>query len=60
MLTDKDVDKLIKVFATKDDVRKIMQEEFADLKESLKDSLARINALITTLNDMVGVKLANF
>jgi len=60
MLTDKDMDKLVKVFATKDDVRTIVQEEIADLKKSLKNSFARINELITVFNNRASVKLANY
>jgi len=47
MLTDKDVQKMMKVFPTRDDVRLIVQEEIAPMQDTLQRVLLALDRLAT-------------
>lgn len=51
-LTDKDIDKLIVVFATKDDVRRIVREEIAPMQESMQRVLQALDRLATAIEKL--------
>lgn len=52
MLTDKDIEKLLRVFPTKDDVRRIVQEETADLRKSVQDLVVGIDQLVKSFKEL--------
>jgi len=52
MLTNKDIDKLIKVFATRDDVRNIVREEIVDVKKSVRDLVTGIDKLVKAFDEL--------
>ena len=45
MLSDKDIDKLLKVFATKQEVREIVREEMTPLQKVVKKTLLAVEGL---------------
>lgn len=51
-LTDKDIERLMAVFPTKDDVRKIVKEETAPLQESVRDLVQSIDGLVKQYSDL--------
>ena len=63
MLTDKDVTKLVEVFATKDEIRDIVREEVAeDLKEfkgSMELNLKTLHAVEGLASSIDAQKLVN-
>ncbi|OGG74047.1 hypothetical protein A3A40_03595 [Candidatus Kaiserbacteria bacterium RIFCSPLOWO2_01_FULL_54_20] len=57
MLTNKDIDSLMRVFPTKEDVRRIVQEEVADIRKSVRDLVNGIDKLVTAFSEL-GLKYA--
>lgn len=51
MLTDKDINKLISVFPTKEEVRLIVREELVETKESLRRTLTAFDRLTKAIED---------
>ncbi len=49
---DAKLDRVIDAMLTKDDVRKIVQEETADLRRSVKDLVTGIDKLITAFEEL--------
>jgi len=47
MLSDRDVDKLMKVFATKDEVRHIVREEMSGMQEVVKKTYEAVEHLVS-------------
>lgn len=52
ILTSKDINKLIEVFPTKDDVRTVVREEIADTKRSVQDLVTGIDKLVKAWEDL--------
>lgn len=52
MLTDKDINKLVQVFPTKEEVRAIIREETADLRKSIQDLVKGIDKLVTAFEEL--------
>ena len=53
MLTDQDIDRMMHVFPTKDDVRSIVREEIADVSDTQRhmlNALDRLASVIEKLN----------
>ena len=48
MLSDKDIDRMMKVFATKQEVRYIVQEEIAPLKEVVQKTFEAVESLVSS------------
>lgn len=53
MLTTKDIDKMIRVFATKEDVRKIVQEELVEIKKSIHGLVLGLDKLASTVDKLL-------
>lgn len=52
MLTNKDIDKLVGVFATRDEVRVIVREEIAEMQKSVRDLVTGIDKLIKSFDEL--------
>lgn len=52
MLTNKDIDKMVKVFATRDEVRTIVREEIADIQKSVRDLVVGIDKLVKAFDEL--------
>ena len=52
MLTNQDIEKLTRVFPTKDDVRAIVQEELVEIKTSIKDLITGIDKLVKAFEEL--------
>ena len=50
MLTDKDIDKLMKVFPTKDEVGKIVDEKLAPILEMNRQTLLAVEGIASRLD----------
>jgi len=50
MLSDKDVDKMMKVFATKDEVRSIVREEIRGMKETVQKTFEVVEGLASRMD----------
>lgn len=52
MLTDKDINRLIQVFPTKDEVRTIVQGELVEMKETQQRILTALDRLATAIEKL--------
>ena len=52
MLTDKDLNKIIALVPTKDDVRRIVKEEIAPMHETLQRVLTALDRLATAIEKL--------
>lgn len=52
MLTDKDIDRLMHVFPTKDDVRSIVREEIADVRDTQRHMLSALDRLASVIEKL--------
>ena len=64
-MTDKDIDKLVSVFATKEDIRQ-MREDIADIRKIQRDILLSLDSIATTIAKLdleyaaISVKLSRY
>ncbi len=52
MLTDKDIEKMMRVFPTKDEVRNIVGEQLAEMKETQERILQALDRLATAIEKL--------
>ena len=52
MLTNKDIERMMLVFPTKDDVRTIVREEIAEMKDIQKGMLTALNRLASVIEKL--------
>ncbi|MEY4747375.1 MAG: hypothetical protein RLZZ416_424 [Candidatus Parcubacteria bacterium] len=53
MLTNKDIDKLMHLFPTKEGVRKIVREELVEIKKSIHDLMLGFDKLASTVDKLL-------
>lgn len=53
MLTDKDIDRMMQVFPTKEDVRRIVQEQLIPIQETQQRMLLALDHLASTVDKLL-------